>query len=231
MLKDTLQEIGDLDELPDDSEVTVTHKPPKGMVPAPRPKPAAGGRVDAVDAAVEPGGETSRAGTDAGDAGAGAGADAGAGALVAAAADDGGEPVLSTPTPIERVRRAYAARQQQQHRSGSNQRGQPCHADAAESERLSAHLSSLRAREDPKYVEIRDQKKRLPAHSMKSEIVSTIKHNQVVVISGSTGCGKTTQVPQFILEDAIAAGAGAECTILCTQPRRISAVGVADRGT
>ena len=46
---------------------------------------------------------------------------------------------------------------------------------------------------------------------------------QVVVVSGETGSGKTTQVPQFIFDDAIARGRGDGCNIICTQPRRISA--------
>jgi HrpA-like RNA helicase len=52
---------------------------------------------------------------------------------------------------------------------------------------------------------------------------------QVVVVSGETGCGKTTQLPQFILEDAIARMRGLETNIICTQPRRISAVSIANR--
>jgi ATP-dependent RNA helicase DHX36 len=50
---------------------------------------------------------------------------------------------------------------------------------------------------------------------------------QVVIVSGETGCGKTTQLPQFVLEDADANGM--QCNIICTQPRRISAVSVAAR--
>ena len=49
------------------------------------------------------------------------------------------------------------------------------------------------------------------------------------MISGETGCGKTTQLPQFILESEIEAGRGAQCNIICTQPRRISAVSVSQR--
>lgn len=43
------------------------------------------------------------------------------------------------------------------------------------------------------------------------------------------GCGKTTQVPQFILDDAIEHRDGSITRIICTQPRRISAISVAER--
>ncbi|KAF9591475.1 hypothetical protein IFM89_004173 [Coptis chinensis] len=51
----------------------------------------------------------------------------------------------------------------------------------------------------------------------------------VIVISGETGCGKTTQLPQYVLESEIESGRGAFCSIICTQPRRISAMAVAER--
>lgn len=59
--------------------------------------------------------------------------------------------------------------------------------------------------------------------------MDTINNNSVVIIRGNTGCGKTTQVCQFILDDYIRSGQGAHCNIVVTQPRRISAVSVADR--
>lgn len=69
----------------------------------------------------------------------------------------------------------------------------------------------------------------LPVDSHKEAIMSAIKHHPVVVIAGDTGCGKTTRIPQFILEDYITQEKGAHCNVLITQPRRISAVSVAQR--
>ncbi|KAL0109421.1 hypothetical protein PUN28_014471 [Cardiocondyla obscurior] len=69
----------------------------------------------------------------------------------------------------------------------------------------------------------------LPVFAKKNEIMNAINENPIVIIRGNTGCGKTTQVCQFILDDYIASGQGAYCNIVVTQPRRISAVSVADR--
>ncbi|KAI4300544.1 hypothetical protein L6164_033912 [Bauhinia variegata] len=69
----------------------------------------------------------------------------------------------------------------------------------------------------------------LPAFKMKSTFLKAVQENQVLVVSGETGCGKTTQLPQFILEEEILCLRGATCNIICTQPRRISAISVAAR--
>lgn len=69
----------------------------------------------------------------------------------------------------------------------------------------------------------------LPVFTKKNEIMNAVNENPIIIIRGNTGCGKTTQVCQFILDDYIASGQGAYCSIVVTQPRRISAVSVADR--
>lgn len=65
----------------------------------------------------------------------------------------------------------------------------------------------------------------LPIYQRKTEITDAIKSNQVVVISGETGSGKSTQLPLIAME----AGFGIRGTIGHTQPRRIAARGVAAR--
>ena len=65
----------------------------------------------------------------------------------------------------------------------------------------------------------------LPIHLRREEIVRTILQNQVVVIAGETGSGKTTQIPKFLLE----CGLGQAGLLGCTQPRRVAALTVAQR--
>ncbi|XP_034146232.1 ATP-dependent RNA helicase DHX30 [Esox lucius] len=69
----------------------------------------------------------------------------------------------------------------------------------------------------------------LPVDAHQERVLSAVESSQVVVIAGETGCGKTTRIPRFLLEGRVRGGQGAECNILVTQPRRISAVSVAHR--
>ncbi|KAJ9185274.1 hypothetical protein P3X46_004927 [Hevea brasiliensis] len=83
--------------------------------------------------------------------------------------------------------------------------------------------------ESPEGKKMMEFRKSLPAFKEKEKLLQAIARNQVIVVSGETGCGKTTQLPQYILESEIESGRGAFCSIICTQPRRISAMAVADR--
>ncbi|KAF2838029.1 ATP-dependent RNA helicase-like protein A [Patellaria atrata CBS 101060] len=69
----------------------------------------------------------------------------------------------------------------------------------------------------------------LPAWALQNDIVNVINNNQVIIISGETGSGKSTQSVQFILDSLIKRELGDCANIICTQPRRISAIGLADR--
>ncbi|KAJ0446580.1 putative RNA helicase [Helianthus annuus] len=84
-----------------------------------------------------------------------------------------------------------------------------------------------RMQSDRNLKQITESRSKLPIASFKDVITSTVESNQVVLISGQTGCGKTTQVPQYLLDYMWSKGE--ECKIVCTQPRRISAVSVAER--
>ncbi|KAK4593564.1 hypothetical protein RGQ29_017612 [Quercus rubra] len=84
-------------------------------------------------------------------------------------------------------------------------------------------------RESPEGKKMLDFRRSLPAFKERERLLQAIAQNQVIVISGETGCGKTTQLPQYILESEIESGRGAFCSIICTQPRRISAMAVAER--
>lgn len=70
---------------------------------------------------------------------------------------------------------------------------------------------------------------KLPAHDMKQELINLIKNNRVVIVAGETGSGKTTQVPSFVLDDLVLGGLGSITNMIVTQPRRVSAIGVATR--
>ncbi|XP_014216687.2 putative ATP-dependent RNA helicase DHX30 [Copidosoma floridanum] len=69
----------------------------------------------------------------------------------------------------------------------------------------------------------------LPIFRYKSEILRELEENQALVIKGDTGCGKTTQVPQFIIDNMTEKGIGSNCNMVVTQPRRISAISLAER--
>ena len=77
------------------------------------------------------------------------------------------------------------------------------------------------------YKAMESCRRSLPIYHFKDEILNAIEKNQVVIICGETGCGKSTQVPSYILEHEMKQGR--QCKIYCTEPRRISAISLAHR--
>ncbi|GCC31188.1 hypothetical protein chiPu_0009645 [Chiloscyllium punctatum] len=79
------------------------------------------------------------------------------------------------------------------------------------------------------YQAMFQERKKLPAFRERETILNLLNKAQVLVVSGMTGCGKTTQIPQFILDDSLNGPPVMVANIICTQPRRISAISVAER--
>ena len=73
-----------------------------------------------------------------------------------------------------------------------------------------------------KLRQLRANQTNLPIYKYKDAILNTIKENQVTIVAGDTGCGKSTQIPRYLLE------AGYD-KIACTQPRRIACMSLAKR--
>ena len=74
-------------------------------------------------------------------------------------------------------------------------------------------------------LSIQEQRQSLPIYKLKKELIQAIHENQVLVVIGETGSGKTTQVTQYLAE----AGYTTRGKIGCTQPRRVAAMSVAKR--
>ncbi len=72
---------------------------------------------------------------------------------------------------------------------------------------------------------LKEQREFLPAFAVREDLLRVIRDNQVVIVVGETGSGKTTQLTQFLYED----GYGKIGLIGCTQPRRVAAMSVAKR--
>ncbi|KAH8094722.1 P-loop containing nucleoside triphosphate hydrolase protein [Cristinia sonorae] len=109
----------------------------------------------------------------------------------------------------------------------SGQKGRRRKTDNRSSSQVEADFLAIQ--QDPKFQIIQNARQKLPASAAEAEFLCMLNNNQCVVVVGETGCGKTTQLPQFILDSLIKAGHGADASIIITQPRRLSAIGVATR--
>lgn len=87
---------------------------------------------------------------------------------------------------------------------------------------LAAFIDFLQKDKFAKLKKLRQGQANLPIAEFRQEILQTLEQNQVIVIAGDTGCGKSTQVPQYLLQANYA-------KIACTQPRRIACISLAKR--
>ena len=70
-----------------------------------------------------------------------------------------------------------------------------------------------------------EQRQSLPIYKLKDELIQAIHDNQLLIVIGETGSGKTTQITQYLAEF----GYTTRGRIGCTQPRRVAAMSVAKR--
>ncbi|KAF3958377.1 hypothetical protein ACB098_10G068400 [Castanea mollissima] len=82
-----------------------------------------------------------------------------------------------------------------------------------------------------RYYEILEKRRGLPVWHQKEEFLQVLKANQTLILVGETGSGKTTQIPQFVLEaiDLETPDKRRKMMIACTQPRRVAAMSVSRR--
>lgn len=74
-------------------------------------------------------------------------------------------------------------------------------------------------------LSIKEQRESLPVFKLRNALIQAVRDNQLLIVVGDTGSGKTTQMTQYLAE----AGFGDHGIIGCTQPRRVAAMSVAKR--
>lgn len=82
-------------------------------------------------------------------------------------------------------------------------------------------------RYSPRYLSILQTRLQLPVYQFQSQLLEAVASNQIVVVEGETGSGKTTQIPQFLVQVGYALPG--KTVVGCTQPRRVAATSIAAR--
>uniref|UniRef100_A0A4W6CA81 ATP-dependent RNA helicase DHX29 n=1 Tax=Lates calcarifer TaxID=8187 RepID=A0A4W6CA81_LATCA len=88
----------------------------------------------------------------------------------------------------------------------------------------------LKLRKSSLYSTLKAEREQLPVFQHRHRVLEALQRHPVVVVAGETGSGKSTQIPQFLLEELLTGGKAAQpCNVVVTQPRRISAMSLACR--
>ena len=105
--------------------------------------------------------------------------------------------------------------------SGANRRNRSG-GSMSDSRRAASHARAVKRRtSNGEWKSRKRVRDKLPVTKHMEEIIMLMRTHSVIIVSGSTGCGKSTQIPQFILDDPVM---GPTANVVCTQPRRVSAV-------
>jgi len=141
--------------------------------------------------------------------------------------------------PLELVKRAYERQEQHQRRQKQKRR--------QHQQQTTIQNQNQNQKQIPITQNLVDEEKKmknsiirlgLPAASYKNKIIDSVTTNRVVVLCGATGCGKSTQVPQFLLENQeekekmeneVRDKRCRRPYIVVTQPRKVAAISLANR--
>ncbi|KAJ2502220.1 hypothetical protein GGH96_001292 [Coemansia sp. RSA 1972] len=122
-----------------------------------------------------------------------------------------------TAADVPQARRSHTGRAQTANR-----------AALARKRKWTSSTIKMRQRNDKWMLEFGAARERLPVTQHRSVIASTFQSNQVLIVRGETGSGKSSQIPQFVLQSLLETGyTGGR--VMCTQPRRISTMAIAER--
>lgn len=120
---------------------------------------------------------------------------------------EGGDDDLVLPDPLDVVKKVYAQRARRQ--------------------RVRVTLEPPQPFGEQDLPDLPDFRAQLPAAKFRKEILQALDQSRILILCGATGCGKSTQVPQYIWE--CMPSASTTTNIVVTQPRRVAAMALAER--
>lgn len=111
----------------------------------------------------------------------------------------------------------------------SSSHSSPEDSNGKEKKKNKTGESLRRAVSFPRPEAIQRVREQLPVYMHEQEIIEAVRLHDAIVITGATGSGKTTQVPQFLLEEFLGSASDTGGKVVVTQPRRVAAISCAKR--